>query len=135
VQTTLAVCYEALGFENLPFSITPDTALFFAGGQHVSAYNQLYHACMNGTMSVLLGEIGLGKTLIVRCVIRSLPEQVRVAYLINPLLSFADLLREILSEFGGDLPAPQTGLAVLHKTLVSRPCKTTATRMNAGHLG
>jgi general secretion pathway protein A len=119
VQTTMAACYEALGFENVPFSITPDTTLFYPGGQHVNAYNQLYHACMNGTMSVLSGEIGLGKTLIVRCVIRSLPAQVRVAYLFNPLMGFVDLLREILSEFGGVPPEPQAGVAVLHKALVS----------------
>ena len=118
MQSTLAVCYEELGFENIPFSITPDTALFFPGGQHVGAYNQLHHACMNGTLAVLSGEIGLGKTLIVRCVIRSLPAQVRVAYLFNPLLEFSDLLREIHSEFGGQLPGRQDSLAVLHKDLV-----------------
>jgi general secretion pathway protein A len=118
VQTTLAVCYEALGFDNVPFSITPNTALFFPGGQHLGAYTQLYHACMNGTMAVLSGEIGLGKTLLVRCVIRSLPEHVRVAYLINPLMSFVDMLREIHSEFGAEPLPAQMGLSALHKALV-----------------
>lgn len=118
MQTTLATCYASLGFNRVPFSMTPDTALFYPGGQHVSAYRQLHHACMNGTLAVLTGEIGLGKTLVVRCVIRHLPAQVRVAYLINPLLGRQDLLRDILSEFGGELPAHLGGLAALHQTLI-----------------
>jgi general secretion pathway protein A len=126
MQTTLAACYSELGFNNVPFSITPDTSLFFPGGLHASAYRQLHHSCMNGSLAVLTGEIGLGKTLIVRCTIRSLPAQVRVAYLINPLLGFVGLLREIYSEFGAEPPAPQAGLAVLHKALVDLVLKGAA---------
>lgn len=117
MQTTMAPRYQALGFNNVPFSITPDTSLFFAGKQHVIAYNRLHHACMNGTMSVLSGEIGLGKTLILRCVMRSLPAHVRVAYLINPLMGLADMLREIYSEFGGP-PAEKENLVTLNRALI-----------------
>lgn len=113
MESTLSSCYDALGFESVPFSITPDTALFYPGGRHVSAYRQLHHACLNGVLSVLSGEIGLGKTLVVRCVLRTLPEEVKVAYLINPLLDLPDLLRSIAREFGADaLPSDATPVAV-----------------------
>lgn len=103
-------CYRFLGFESVPFSITPDTALFFPDSQHVAAFNQLRHACIHGMLAVLTGEIGLGKTLVIRTVLRQLPEQVQVAYLINPLLDDKDILREIYAKFSdvplaSDMPA------------------------------
>lgn len=106
----LVDCYRFLGFESVPFSITPDTALFFPNGQHVSAFNQIRHACMHGMLVVLTGEIGLGKTLVIRTVLRKLPETVKVAYLINPLLAPADLLREIYASFS-DAPMNHDTLA------------------------
>lgn len=99
-------CYDFLGFDEVPFSITPDTALFFPGSQHVAAYNQISHACANGMLVVLTGEIGLGKTLVIRTVTRRLPAKVKVAYLLNPLLDHQDLLRQIYTDFC-QCPLPQ----------------------------
>jgi len=114
----LSPCYEALGFKHIPFSITPDTSLAFPGKQYVQAYNHLHHACMTGTLAVLSAEIGLGKTFVIRCLIRALPERVKVAYLINPLLDQVALLREIYAEFNaGALPASEH-LQSLHHALV-----------------
>jgi len=118
VEDTLRTCYEALGFTQAPFSITPDTGLFYPGSRHVAAYKQLYHACTTGVIAVLSGEIGLGKTLVVRCVLRSLPETVRVAYLINPLMDLPDLLRSIGRDFGGPALPNNAPLSVLHNHLV-----------------
>lgn len=119
MESSLSSCYEALGFESVPFSITPDTALFYPGGRHVSAYRQLHHACLNGVLSVLSGEIGLGKTLVVRCVLRTLPEHVKVAYLINPLLDLPDLLRAIAREFGAPALPDTAPLAAIQDALVA----------------
>lgn len=103
-QNPLDDCYRFLGFEDVPFSITPDTALFFPGGQHVAAYNQISYACGHGMLAVMTGEIGLGKTLVIRTVMRNLPAEVKVAYLINPLLDDQELLRDIYTEFCEDPP-------------------------------
>lgn len=118
MEDTLRTCYEALGFRQTPFSITPDTGLFFPGGRHVAAYKQLYHACMTGVISVLSGEIGLGKTLVLRCVLRTLPNSVRVAYLINPLMDLPDLLRTIGQDFGGPALPVGVPISVVHSQLV-----------------
>ncbi len=118
MDDTLRSCYEALGFRQTPFSITPDTGLFFPGGRHVAAYKQVYHACMSGVISVLSGEIGLGKTLVVRCVLRTLPATVRVAYLINPLMDLPDLLRAIGRDFGGHSLPESAPLSAVHNHLV-----------------
>lgn len=116
----LGACYTALGFNSLPFSITPDTSLAFPGGQYVSAFNALHHACTSGALAVLSAEIGLGKTLLVRCLIRTLPERVKVAYLLNPLLEPAALLRDIYAEFNGGEPAAQALWPSLHQALVEQ---------------
>lgn len=99
MNTTLENCHETLGFDSAPFSITPDSSLLFRGEQYVSAYNEMHHACTRGVLTLLSGEVGLGKTLIVRCLMRNLPSQVRVAYLLNPLLGFTDLLKTVCREF------------------------------------
>lgn len=118
--------YRFLGFESVPFSITPDTTLFFPDGQHVSAFNQIRHACMHGMLAVLTGEIGLGKTLVIRLVLRNLPEQVKVAYLINPLLDSRELLREIYTKFSDEPPASDMPASDMHAALLQQVLMGTA---------
>lgn len=118
MQDKLLECYARLGFNSVPFSITPDTSLFYPGSQHAAAYRQLIHTCTQGQLTVLTGEIGLGKTLLVRCLLRQLPEQVTVAYLLNPLLDHRDLLQSIYTEFAGVSPDPTFTLAQLNQALV-----------------
>ncbi|WP_439114100.1 ExeA family protein [Hydrogenophaga sp.] len=119
-DNALGSCYAALGFKSLPFAITPDTSLAFPGPQYVSAYQQLYYACMNGVMAVLSAEIGLGKTFVIRCLLRALPANVKVAYLLNPLLDPLALLRDIQAEFNaGEQPALEQA-SRLHHALVQR---------------
>ncbi len=115
---TLGACYSQLGFRSIPFSITPDTALAFPGDQYVRAYHQLHYACLNGTLAVLSAEVGLGKTLVIRCLIRALPAQVKVAYVLNPLLDREGLIQAIYCEFGGHKSPPAVPHAVLYQLLI-----------------
>lgn len=117
-DNALGACYEALGFHSIPFSITPDTTLAYPGEQYVSTFDHLHHACSSGMLAVLSAEIGLGKTLLVRCLLRTLPEHVKTAYLLNPLIDPAALLRSIYAEFNsGELPR-QNLWPSLHNALV-----------------
>ncbi len=107
----MGTVYASMGFHSIPFSLTPDTSLAYPGAQYVNAYKQLYFACTTGSLGVLTAEVGLGKTLLVRCLIRALPAHIRVAYIINPLLDGPALLSAILEELSAqDRPAlvPQT---------------------------
>jgi general secretion pathway protein A len=115
----LGEIYGALGFHSMPFSITPDTSLVYPGEQYVSVYDQLHYACTSGALAVLSAEIGLGKTLLVRCLIRALPPQVKVAYLINPLLDPDTLLRDVYAEFNDGEPAQQAASPSPYHALVS----------------
>ena len=103
-QSTLDQCYTALGFGRPPFGISPDTSLFFPHGQHVSAYNNLRFAMQGGVMAVLTGEVGLGKTLICRYLLRNSPSNVRTALLVTPMLSYVQILASIFKDFTGQEP-------------------------------
>lgn len=126
MNTTLEDCYQALGFDSAPFSITPDSSLLFQGEQYVTAFNEIRHACLHGALALISGEVGLGKTLIVRCVMRSLPPQVRVAYLLNPLLDFTDLLKTVCSEFELDADPTALSFSGLYQALVEHVLRRAA---------
>ena len=112
-------CYKALGFQRTPFSILPDTSLFFPNSQHVTAYNDLRFAMQRGVMAVLIGEVGLGKTLVGRFVLRNLPDNVRVALLINPLLSYGEILATIYRDFTGEKSPGSDSVGVVHDLLMA----------------
>jgi len=56
----------------------------------------------NECLTVIVGEVGLGKTLSLRVIIDSLePDKYKVALITNPALSFVQLLREIIGQITG----------------------------------
>lgn len=112
-------CYLALGFHRTPFSIQPDTSLFFLNGPHVTAYNNLHFAMLGGVMAVLTGEVGLGKTLVCRFLLRNLPNNVHAAFLINPLLSYSEILSTIYRDFTGNTAWVEGSLGMTHDLLMA----------------
>lgn len=94
--------YVVLGFRCPPFRLTPDTNFFFPHGQYLAALGRLQYGLMTGGISLLTGEIGLGKTLLCRCFIRQMAEHnVRVAYIYNPHQSYASLLANLYADLTG----------------------------------
>ncbi|MCA9462994.1 MAG: AAA family ATPase [Nitrospira sp.] len=97
-------CYQELGFSEPPFRITPDTDFFFPGPRHLEALQHLRFGIASGGLTMLTGEVGLGKTLLCRYLLRQAPPGVRFAYLINPDQSYADLLTSIYEDLTGIVP-------------------------------
>ena len=112
-------CYLALGFKSTPFSILPDTSMFFLNGPHVSAYDNLRFAMQGGLVAVLTGEVGLGKTLVSRLLLRNLPNNVHAALLINPLLSYSEILSAIYKDLTGKTAFNQGSLGLTHDLLLA----------------
>jgi general secretion pathway protein A len=90
------------GFNQNPFGISPDPAFYYATERHSEALaNLTYGVLMQKGFIVLTGEVGTGKTLLVRCLLDTLHRsRVAHAYIFNPLISADDLLHMIMTDFG-----------------------------------
>ncbi|MGB6815107.1 MAG: AAA family ATPase, partial [Candidatus Sulfotelmatobacter sp.] len=64
-----------------PFEITPDPSFLFPTGRHNEALAALYYGVRRRKgFVVLTGEVGTGKTLLLRCLLQSLKQSKDVAY-------------------------------------------------------
>jgi MSHA biogenesis protein MshM len=112
--------YEAhFGLKELPFSITPDTGFFFSSNQSKAGLNVLLLAARSGEGFIkITGEVGNGKTLLCRMLMRQLGPNFRVAYIPNPYLEPTSLYLELAAEFG--IMLPDNGHTPSQHTLVKR---------------
>jgi type II secretory pathway predicted ATPase ExeA len=93
------VYYEYFGLDQPPFRITPDTSLFFPGGNRGAILNAMMYAITSGEGIVkVVGEVGSGKTMLCRMLAVELPDKVEVVYLANPRLSPDNILHAIAIE-------------------------------------
>ncbi|MBI3475555.1 MAG: AAA family ATPase [Acidobacteria bacterium] len=85
-----------------PFEITPDPSFLFSTSRHNEALASLYYGVRaRKGFVVLTGEVGTGKTMLVRCVLELLRRTgVAFAYVFNPSLSALEFIRYIASDFG-----------------------------------
>jgi general secretion pathway protein A len=86
-----------------PFDLTPDPSCFVPTKRHDEALAALYYGIRRHKgFVVLTGEVGTGKTLLLRCLIGLLKESkdVAYAYLFNGRLSPTEFLQYIVSDFG-----------------------------------
>lgn len=88
-----------------PFEITPDPSFLFFTPKHNEALAALYYGVRRRKgFVVMTGEVGTGKTLLVRCLLQVLTNtQVAYAYVFNPLLTPLEFLQYIAGDF--QLPA------------------------------
>jgi len=89
-----------------PFDLVPDPICFVPTERHDEALAALYHGVrQHKGFVVLTGEVGTGKTLLLRCLLGLLKDSkdVAYAYLFNGRLSPTEFLQYILADFG--LPA------------------------------
>jgi general secretion pathway protein A len=94
------------GLKREPFSISPDPHFLFMSEAHREALaHLLYGVKGGGGFVVLTGEIGAGKTTVCRCFLDQVPADCDVAYVFNPKLSVAELLRTVCEEFRIELPS------------------------------
>ena len=92
---------QHFGLQELPFSLTPDTGFTFAHAGHQAALNTVMLALQNGEGFVkVTGEVGTGKTLLCRRLLRALRDDYATAYLPNPNLEPAALYRALGEELG-----------------------------------
>lgn len=94
-----------LGFYGLgkaPFHVTPDPEFLFLSPSHKEAYASIvYGVSSRKGFLTLTGEVGTGKTTILRAYLRQMKDSdIRAIYLFNPDITFEELLRLVLHEMG-----------------------------------
>jgi type II secretory pathway predicted ATPase ExeA len=96
--------YEAFyGFKEKPFSLTPDPEFLFMSQQHESALTMLeYGLTLHGGITVITGEIGSGKTTLIRRAIQMLDSQFTVGIISNTHSNIGELLKWVLFAFDLD---------------------------------
>lgn len=113
------------GITRNPFDLTPDPACFVPTSRHNEALAALYYGVRNHKgVIVVTGEVGTGKTLLLRCLLRLLKESrdISYAYLFNCRLTPTELLYYTLSDFGQSVSDTNKGklLLDLSKFVTSR---------------
>jgi general secretion pathway protein A len=84
-----------------PFSISPNPKYFYLSQHHREALELIrYGINESGGFVLFTGEVGTGKTVIIRTIINDLPKNINSAFICNPGLSVVELFETICSEFG-----------------------------------
>lgn len=128
-------CSMYKAFFNLtcnPFELTPDPTFLFSTRRHNEALAALYYGVRRHKgFVVMTGEVGTGKTLLLRCLLRLLKQSADVAYayVFNGLLSPTEFLQYILADFGMTASGKNKGelLFDLSQFLISRGSKKLTT--------
>ncbi|OGT97474.1 MAG: ATPase [Geobacteraceae bacterium GWC2_48_7] len=90
------------GFTEKPFTITPNPDFIFLSRIHREAFAHLFYGIdSHAGFITLTGEVGTGKTTVLRTLLSQLdPEKYKSALIFNPCLSGVQLLASICREFG-----------------------------------
>jgi putative secretion ATPase (PEP-CTERM system associated) len=107
--------YESFyGLTGKPFQLNPDPAFFFASRGHKRAFAYLqYGVYQNEGFIVITGEVGAGKTTVVRSLFEQLDrEKVVAAQLVSTQLDADDMLRAVGIAFGLPLKSVSKAIAL-----------------------
>jgi len=115
--------YESFfGLTEPPFSITPDPRYLYPSSRHVEAIGHLFYGVSAaGGFIQLTGEVGTGKTTVIRSLLAREPTDVDIALILNPRLSVTEFLQTICEELGVTLtPESKTSVKALVDALTTR---------------
>jgi general secretion pathway protein A len=107
------------GLNEKPFSITPDPRYLFMSARHGEALAHLvYGVTESGGFVQLTGEVGTGKTTLVRTLLLNrMPDNADVAVVLNPQITAHEFLLTICEELSIDVPTRQDSIKALTDAL------------------
>lgn len=92
---------DFFGLRDYPFRITPDTDYLFMSSAHSRAMAYMEYAIFNREgFVVITGEIGSGKTTLIKKLLSEIDDTILVAKIFQTQLDEVELLQAILVEFG-----------------------------------
>jgi len=107
------------GLHEKPFSITPDPRYLFMSERHGEALAHLvYGVTESGGFVQLTGEVGTGKTTLVRSLLLNrMPDNADVAVVLNPQITVLEFLLTICEELHIDVPGQKDSTKALTDAL------------------
>ena len=108
--------YQHFGLRTNPFEIVGQPTSLYMSKAHREGLAALEWGLLHepGNFTLLMGEVGAGKTTLINVILNRNYDHARIAYLMNPKLSFEEMLRSILEQLGY-LPTAPTKLDLLKK--------------------
>jgi general secretion pathway protein A len=98
------------GLNEKPFAITPDPRYLFLSARHAEALAHLIYGIKeSGGFIQLTGEVGTGKTTVVRSLLGQIPKEADVALILNPRVTPAEFLLTICEELQIAVPDRERG--------------------------
>jgi len=98
------------GLAEKPFSITPDPRYLYLGGRHAEALAHLVYGISEaGGFIQLTGEVGTGKTTIIRSLLARQPDNTEIALILNPRMNAPEFVLTLCEELGILLPDDAVG--------------------------
>ena len=93
------------GLNEKPFAITPDPRYLYLSARHGEALAHLLYGINEaGGFVQLTGEVGTGKTTIVRSLLAQTPKNAEIALILNPKMTAPEFLLTICEELGIGVP-------------------------------
>ncbi|HEX5705154.1 MAG TPA: AAA family ATPase [Pyrinomonadaceae bacterium] len=113
---------EFYGLKELPFALTPDPRFLYFTPSHTEVMANLHYGIESGRgLIVVTGEVGTGKTTLLRWMMQRLDRTVMVAYIFNPRLSVAEFYQYLATLFNiGEWENKSDLLIELGRVLESR---------------
>lgn len=107
------------GFTQYPFHLTPNTELFVGLAPHYEAIQTVNAALDMGEGVIkVTGEVGTGKTMVCRMLVRHLEQTVQLVYLPNSALTGAELRQSVASELSIKVTNPASIVDDIQKKLI-----------------
>lgn len=105
---------EHFGLRDNPFSITPDPRYVYMSPHHREGLGHLlYGTGEDGGFVQITGEVGTGKTTLIRTLLEQDIPEVDVALILNPRLTVNEFLAAVCDELRVPIPQPQASLKQL----------------------
>jgi type II secretory pathway predicted ATPase ExeA len=84
-----------------PFALSPDPTFLYLGKSHLRAMNILeYGVASDASITVISGEVGTGKTTLIRNLLNELGNEVTIGLITNTQHNFDNLLKWVLLSYG-----------------------------------
>ena len=111
---------QHFNLSQLPFSIAPDPSFLYLSSAHREALAHLMYGFSHGGFVMVTGEVGTGKTTLLRNLIKQTPPDLDVAFILNPRLTVRELLATLCDELGIPYNAESTASVKQYVDLITR---------------